>query len=70
MQKLRASNTQQKPQRASCRGKGDGAAMTQLFASEVKGVWFGAMRDYVGRAYGDEMLELMLGKAPLEFVAP
>jgi hypothetical protein len=41
--------------------------MAQLVPSEVKGVWFVSMRDYVQQTYGSEMLEMMLGKAPAEF---
>ena len=41
--------------------------MTPILASEIKGVWFVAMRDHVREAYGSQGLELLLHKAPLEF---
>ena len=41
--------------------------MTQYLASEIKGVWFVAMRDHVSEVYGDQGLELLLDRAPAEF---
>jgi hypothetical protein len=41
--------------------------MTQIVASEIKGVWFVAMRAHVSEVYGKQWLELVLDKAPLEF---